>query len=447
MQIKFLGAAGMVTGSSYLLQDDSTKILIDLGMFQGKFEEESLNASPLAFDASELSGVILTHAHLDHCGRLPILMQNGFHGKLYMNAPTEDLISITLTDAVKVAKHDEKYAEPLYSSYDVEDLLGLIEIVDYHNKFKIGSFEVEMFDAGHILGSTSLLITHTPSGKVVLFSGDLGCTPQNIVKPTEYIPHADYVIMESTYGGRVHPSEDPSIVLQSEINAVEDNGGVLMIPAFSLERTQELLHRIDHLKSDKKLLPMTPVFLDSPMGIKATVVYRDYPNLFNKEMHSHVDGDDPFIFPGLSMTIGHKESMSIGRTYGAKVIIAGSGMMSGGRILGHVKKYISSPQNRLLIVGYQGEGTLGREIQEGAQRIVIDTEEVEVNATITEATSMSAHADEPRLLNWLSKIEGVQKLFLTHGDNPAREALKTSIESKYKIPFIKMPVLNEEVQL
>jgi metallo-beta-lactamase family protein len=308
MKIKFLGAAGTVTGSSYVLTSGSGhSILIDLGSFQGTDEIERLNYKRYEFDCSKLIGAILTHAHLDHCGRLPILFNKGFNGSIWMTAATRDLTEISLMDSAKIAQLDHKNGkEVLYDKDQAQVAIDRTIIADYHTPFEVGDFTVTMKDAGHILGSTSLeLVDRFPDSdiKKVVFSGDLGNSPEDLVPETEFIETADVVIMESTYGDKYHDNKEPADIVQSEINTIEKTGGTLLIPAFSLERTQELLHIIMHLKKEGKVRQETPVFLDSPMAEKATYVYMDYPDMLNKHIQEDLKTNaGAFNFPGLDIT-------------------------------------------------------------------------------------------------------------------------------------------------
>ncbi len=442
MKIKFLGAAGMVTGSSYLLTNDKNEsILIDCGMFQGGEETSKLNWLKPEFDPTKIKAVLLTHAHLDHCGRLPILIKMGLTAPVYMTHATRELIEITLEDTVKISSEQNK-GEPLYTELDVSKLLSLSKIIAYHEVLKIGEFDIEYFDAGHILGSASIRVKDNSSGKVIAFSGDLGNSPEPLVKPTEYIEAADIALMESTYGGRVHSKENPLDILQKEINTIESFNSALLIPSFSIERAQTLLHMIDHLKKEKKVKDTTPVYLDSPMAIKTTYTYESYPGLFSNELFDHAKKDDPFDFPGLTMVAKAKESQRIWQTKGPKVIIAGSGMMNGGRIVNHCVNYLPLPTTRLLFVGYQAEGTMGRDILSGARSVRIQKQNIPVNAKVREITSISSHADEPGLLKWISKVQGVKTVFLVHGEDEGRNALKPKIQN---VSNVYLPVLNEEI--
>lgn len=446
MKIKFLGASGTVTGSSYVLTSGGgTSILIDLGMFQGPPEIDKLNYLPFDYDISTLSGVILTHAHLDHCGRMPILVKNGFRGNIYMTPATADLTELSLFDSAKIAKEDK--SQILYTTADVINLVKQFVTIDYHKEIHIGDFILTFKDAGHILGSASLEIIDknaTSEFKKVVFSGDLGNTPSLLEKETEFIDSSDIVVMETTYGDRLHPNENPVLALQTEINAVETNGGTLLIPSFSLDRTQELLHIMVHLKKENKIKNETAIILDSPMAEKATKIYVDYPKLFNSHVQSDYKIGQLFDFPGLEVTTNWKQSQALHIRQEPKVIIAGSGMMTGGRIVGHAEYYLKNPSTRLMIVGYQAEGSLGRKLLEGEKNVLINGINVEVKGTVHNTQAMSSHADQEQLLKWFKNINGVKKLFLTHGDNSSREAFSKKVKKELEISDITLPNQNQE---
>lgn len=448
MKIKFLGAAGTVTGSSYVLTSGSGQsLLVDLGMFQGPSEIDKLNYDPYDYDARKLVGAVLTHAHLDHCGRLPIITSMGYKGDIFMTPPTRELTELSLFDSAKIAKDDGK--QVLYDSNLVMQTIVNFKTVDYHVPTQIGDFTVNFRDAGHILGSASLEITdRDPNSefKKIVFSGDLGNSPEPLEQATELLDKADAVVMESTYGDKLHPKGDPSEVLKSEINEIEMTGGVLLIPSFSLDRAQELLHMIMHLKKEGKIMPQTPVFMDSPMAQKATVVYVNYPKLFNQHIQHDLKIGGIFDFQGLNVIEGRAGSEGLHSIPGPKVIIAGSGMMTGGRIVGHAAHYLPISTTRLLIVGYQGEGTLGRELLEGAKEVFVDRTKVEVNGIVSSIQTMSSHADQSQLLTWLKHIKGVQKVFLTHGEDPSRQVLSQKISQELGITDVVLPSMSQEIE-
>jgi metallo-beta-lactamase family protein len=450
MKIKFLGAAsGIVTGSSYVLTSGSgTSILIDLGMFQGVEKIEALNYEPFDCDGHSLAGVVLTHAHLDHCGRLPIILPLGFSGEIWTTPATRDLAELSLFDTAKIALQDDKPV--LFNKELVEETVNRFHTVEYHTPFTIGDFTITMRDAGHILGSASLEIVDShPNSAIskIVFSGDLGNSPEELARATETFSQADAVVMESTYGDRLHPSGDPRTAIQSEINTIETTGGTLLIPAFSLERTQEILHIIKHLKLSGTIAATTPIYLDSPMGKKATNIYARYPTLFNTHIQSEWSTGSPFTFPNL-VVIEHREQTEALMTQsGPQVIIAGSGMMTGGKILSHAAHFLPIPTTRLLLVGYQGEETLGRTLLEGSKNITIDKRNVPVAATITDMPFLSSHADQSQLISWLKNIQSVQKLIITHGEDAPRAALAQKVSADLGITDITLPVLHQEVIL
>lgn len=437
MEITFLGASGTVTGSSYLLTNKKKEnILIDCGMFQGIEGEDTLNSQPFPFSTIALEGVFVTHAHLDHCGRLPLLIKSGFNGKIYTTQATKDIMEISLMDAASIQEEEGKEEKKpiLYTKEDVLELIKKVEIVQYDNSIQLGTYTITFRNAGHILGSASIEISS--DSHTIIFSGDLGNSPERLIQPTEQIKKADTVIMESTYGNTTHSQENAHDTLLKEITAIENSGGVLLIPAFSIERTQEILHILSHLFEEKKISSDMPVFLDSPMAISVTEVFKKYTRLYSTEL-SH--DKNPFNFPSLVCTPTTKESKAILDAYSPKIIIAGSGMMSGGRILHHLHNYLASPTTRVLIVGYQAVGTLGRILEEGAKNVHIYHDEIEVKATITKMEAFSSHADQPILLSWLKNIQNVEKVFLVHGEDKQRNQLSTAIKEQLHISQVFLP--------
>lgn len=447
MKLKFLGAAGTVTGSSYILTaNDGQSILIDLGMFQGTPDIEELNYLPYDYDLSQVSHALVTHAHLDHVGRLPILISHGFTGQIYMTPATSELAYLTLSDSAKIAAYDDKQA--LYDQALVDSTFERIVTKDYHQSFACGNFDITFYNAGHLLGAASIHIRDRSSGSPgssIIFSGDLGQPPEELLLDSQVPPSAGAVVIESTYGDRLHPALDPLDELQAQINAVEDGQSTLLIPAFSLEKTQELLHLIKHLKKSDRINHDTTVFMDGPMAIKTTQIYRQYPQLLNRQVQSELVKGDPFDFPGLVVTKSFRHSKKIRRHSGAKVIIAGAGMMTGGRIVSHAAAYLSNPLNRIYFVGYQAEETPGRAILEGSSLVALGDNEVEIAATVASTGAMSAHADQKQLLNWLGGISGVSKVFITHGEDHSRAALAEKIHQQLHISDISLPGMNQEV--
>jgi metallo-beta-lactamase family protein len=449
MKIKFLGAAGTVTGSSYVLTSGSGEsILIDLGMFQGLPELEKSNYEPFNYDVSLLTAAVLTHAHLDHSGRLPILMSHGFKGNIWMTPPTRDLTEISLYDTAKIEKEDRR--QVLFDHNLAVQTVLKFETVDYRIPKQIGDFTVTFRDAGHILGSASLEITDgSPDSEIkkIVFSGDLGNTPEDLEQETELIDSADAVVMESTYGDRLHSKSNPVEIVQSEINTIENSGGALLIPTFSLDRTQELLHMIMHLKKKGKIKNETPVYMDSPMAEKATRVYVNYPKDFNQHIQNDLKIGDIFDFPGLKVIEHGGDSAALHQIPGAKVIIAGSGMMTGGRVRAHAVYYLPMESTRLLIVGYQAEGTLGRQLLEGNKNPNIDGINVNVKAVVSETQAMSSHADQNQLMAWLKHIKNVKKVIITHGEDIPRKILSQKISEELGVKDIALPVLDQEISI
>ena len=449
MKIKFLGAAGTVTGSSYILTSGGgTSILIDLGMFQGPAEIDKLNYEPYDYDTSTLAGAVLTHAHLDHCGRLPIIMKGGFKGNIYMTPPTRDLTELSLLDSAKIAKEDK--SKILYTTADVLGLIKQFVTVEYHKEIHIGDFIVTFYDAGHILGSASLeIVDKNPDSDIrkIIFSADIGNYPAYLEDATEFIKSGDAVVIETTYGDRLHPAESPLEALLSEINAVEINGGTLLIPSFSLDRAQELLHMILHFKKEGKIQKETPVILDSPMAEKATKIYVDYPKYFNPHIEAEYKLGEMFDFPRLEVTKDWRQSQAIHARPEPKVIIAGAGMMTGGRIVGHAMHYLPIASTRLMIVGYQAEGSLGRELLNGSAEVIIKGVKTEVKASVNDTQGLSSHADQGQLMKWLKAIKGVKKVILTHGDDHSRIGFKEKVDQELGIKDIVLPKLGEVIEI
>ena len=436
MKLTFLGAAKEVTGSCYLLEAAKTKILVDCGMWQGEKFTEDRNYNPFPFPAQEINYVILTHAHLDHCGRIPKLYKDGFNGKILATHATVDFAQLMLKDSAHVIKEEAELGgyPPLYAEADAKACSPLFHGYEYHEKIKLTeNIEVCFFDAGHILGSA--IVTINAEGKKIVFSGDLGNPPVPILKNTEFVSSADYVIMESTYGGIVHEDYREKVLkLSSAIYETATLKGTLMIPAFALERTQELLYELNKLVENKNIPPL-PIFLDSPLGIEATKIFQQYKNLFNPETLERIKkGDDIFSFPGLQLTRTSMESKMINETPGPKIVIAGSGMCQGGRIRFHLERYLPDFKSQLLIIGYQVAGSLGRQLLEKKNKIYLHGKEIFVKAKVRAIGAYSAHADQPKLLNWASHFTNFPKtIFITHGEVSHSQALAENIERKLQL--------------
>lgn len=431
----------MVTGSCYFLQGNSGSLVVDMGMFQGLNSRE-LNVKWPEIEVSGLHGVFVTHAHLDHGGRLPLLVKMGYKGKVYMTAATRDLVELSLHDTVKINKESNR--DILFNEKDVEQLLSQVELMEIGEVKSLGEFKVSFLRAGHILGAVSVLVE--AKGKRIVFSGDLGTGESPLIKPPEPPEVADVVVLESTYGDRLHEDEDAETILIEEIKKISESNGVLLLPAFSIQRSQRVLHLLDHIQRKGGLVGGMKVYFDSPMAIEATKIFGKYRQYYGGEMKNHAKKDDPFDFPGLVVTRNAWEKKIIRKDKGAKIIVAGSGMMSGGRMMGHAKEYLPKKNTRLLIVGYQAAGTLGRQIVNGDKLINIDGVDVDVRAGIRQIHSMSAHADQEQLLLWLSKIKGVKKVILTHGEDEPRQVLGEMVKKRFKLE-IEVPLLDEEVKV
>jgi metallo-beta-lactamase family protein len=434
MKLTFCGAAEEVTGSSYLLEADGKKVLVDCGLHQGTHYAEERNFEPFPFDPKSLAAVFVTHAHIDHIGRLPKLVKDGFRGKVFSTPPTRDFAELLLLDSEHLLAKDaqERGLEPLYDAEDVKHLMRLWHETEYHQKISVGDVHGELWNAGHILGSA--IVRLEAEGKSVVFTGDLGNYPPSIIQTTEFVPKADYVLIDTTYGDRVHEgvAQREEQLGKAVVDAVR-LGGVVMIPAFAMERTQDLLYYFNDLVA-KRHIPRVPVFIDSPLAIKLTAVYKKYENYFERGAASRVrSGDDIFNFPGLHLTLSKEQSKEINQVAGPKIIIAGSGMSNGGRILHHEKRYLPDPKSTIIFVGYQAVGTLGRQILEGADTIRILQDDVPVRCERKELTGYSAHADQPRLLNWLSKVQGIKKVFAIHGEPQSSHAFADKVRTELRL--------------
>lgn len=436
----------MVTGSCYFLTGERTGLLVDFGMFQGKAEETGINSIKPDMDFDKLTAVLLTHAHLDHCGRLPLLLRYGFRGPVFMTEATKALVELVLYDSAKIAKEEETKVV-LYTDEDVEKILKQVQTVEYDKPFTVGEFEVTYSDAGHILGSATVLVRENKTGKLVSFSGDLGNTPEPLLDPTHWVNKADVAVVESTYGDEIHEPRDEEEVLAEIVAEAEADKGTVIIPSFSLQRAQELLYIFDQLKKKGKMKVDTPVFLDSPMAIKATEIFRDFPKLYNRKLEIQVKTDDPFDFPSLVLCDTIEKSRQIKNLIGAKIIVAGSGMMNGGRVIHHVVSFLGDPTTQLIFVGYQADGTLGRKIKDGLEKVNIWGNEVTIKAKIKEIKSMSSHADQGQLLTWLGKMEGLSHVILTHGEELPRLVLSEKIRQELPGVKIDLPIMQDEIEI
>jgi len=452
MKLSFYGAAKIVTGSNYLLEIGNKKILIDCGLFQGRKKIEEKNYEPFPYQAKDIDFVLITHAHLDHTGRLPKLFNSGFKGKLFATAPTIDFMGFMLEDSQKIL-HQKAIRRGLSLNWDnqkIKDLMNRFEAVGYREDVDLGSnIKFRFREAGHVLGSASIELE--AEGLKIVFSGDLGYPDAPIINDPANIENADYLIVESTYGDRIHDIRgNIKDSLEEIIERTINRGGVLMIPSFALERTQRLLYHFNDLVENKKI-PSIPIFVDSPLAIKLTEIYRKYPEYYDKDAYRlFSSGDDIFNFPGLELTLTTNRSKRINEVLGPKIIIAGSGMSQGGRIIHHELRYLSDPKNTLLFVTYQAEGTLGRKIFNGAKNIRILRKNVEVNAEIARVDGYSSHADQKSLLKWISGISEkspkLKKIFVCHGEEKASEVLSNKIFNDLSLNSV-IPELGQSITL
>jgi len=447
MKLTFCGGVKSVTGANYLLENDNTKFLVECGLYQGeKFCEEE-NYNPFLYNPEEIRAVFITHAHLDHIGRLPQLVRQGFRGKIYSTRPTKDLALFILLDAAHLfLEHKEK--PPLYFEEDIFKTMELWETVDYHSPLEIEGVSFEFISAGHILGSASLIVSW--GDKKIVFSGDLGNVFSPFIAPKEIPPFANYVVLESTYGDRKHQNiKNRQEVLLKYIQNVLDNKSVLLIPAFALERTQELIFDLNYLV-EHILKTKIKVFVDSPLAFKIFEVFRKYslnPLYFKKEViEIQKEGDNIFDFKGLRIISSWEESQEIFKTPPPKVIISAAGMSNGGRILLHEIEYLGDPKNILLIVGYQVPNSLGEKILRGEKIVTILEKRVNVRAKVDFFDGYSAHADLEELINWLSGIGGIQKVFVVQGETKASLNLIDNIQNKLNL-YAFLPSLGESVVL
>ena len=417
--ISFYGGVGSVTGANFLLETEETNVLVDCGLVQGDRFAMATNCETFAYVAEDIDTLLVTHAHADHIGRIPKLMRDGFKGVIYSTPPTKDLADVMLRDAYKVMVYEsERYGSPrCFEESDIDTALACWKVFPLHHPFQIkGDIDVNFTDAGHILGSS--MITLSRKGKKFLFTGDIGNVPQPLLNPPEIVEGYDYLLMESVYGDRMHEEvKERSSLLQRYIEDTIKKQGTLIIPAFSLERTQGMLFEINNFFEQGIISPI-PVFLDSPLAIKVTEIYQGYTEYLKDSVQEQIKGgDDIFDFPKLSFTRTMQDSREIEKVHGAKIIIAGSGMSHGGRILEHEKTYLEDPKTTLLLVGYQAVGSLGRLLGDGAKKVKILDTEVKVRAKIAQIRGYSGHADRDQLVDFVSKgASNVKQVFVCMGE-------------------------------
>ena len=417
-KITFCGGAGTVTGANFLLEADGKKILVDCGLTQGIKLADDVNWAPFVYNPAEIDFLFVTHSHIDHIGRIPKLINEGFRGKIYSTPPTKAIALPMLEDTMQIlSKSGEFDLDKIYTPENVKLALSLWSGVSYHEKITITpNLEVSFLDAGHILGSAMAEFIY--NGKKILFTGDLGNSPSMLLPDTEKVVDADYLIMESAYGDRNHEARGDRRKFLEQV--IEDNykrKGTLIIPTFSLERSQELLFELNELVENKRI-PVMPIFLDSPLAIRLTEVFKQNKDYFNENAQKALSGDHHlFDFPGLHSTLRSEESKMINTIPGPKIVIAGSGMSSGGRIVHHERHYLPDPNNTLLLIGYQSLGTPGRLIQEGLKTVRISGEYVNIKAHVVTISGYSGHKDSDGLLNFVENTqETVKKVFAVMGE-------------------------------
>ncbi|MHC4750817.1 MAG: MBL fold metallo-hydrolase RNA specificity domain-containing protein [Planctomycetota bacterium] len=465
IKLQFLGAAQNVTGSRHLLEADGTRILVDCGLYQER-QFQARNWEPFTVPPSSIDAVLLTHAHLDHCGLLPKLVKDGFKGKIYCTAATAEIVRIILLDSAHLQEEDARFklkrhkregrkgrfpVVPLYTTADAEACFPQFSPVKYKKSVQISSgIEATFCDAGHVLGSSIIKVKVSQDGqdRTVLFSGDVGRQHRPIVRDPVLVDEADYILVESTYGDRVHQGpEDTKKMIAEVINSTKKAGGNIIVPSFALERSQEVLYYINELLLENAIPPLT-VFLDSPMAARITKVFQRHREMFDEEMTEFVENhESPFNFPGLKIVGTTEESKAIKHIKGTIMVIAGSGMCTGGRVKHHLVNNITKPENTIMFVGYQAVGTLGRRIVNGEKEVRILGQNYPVNAKVVRINGFSAHADKDELLKWLSGLKRPpKKLFVVHGESESAHHFGDYISQKtgWKVA---VPAYQDEIVL
>ena len=446
MRISFFGAARTTTGSMHMIETDSNRILLDCGFYQGHRDEAFQRNSNLPFDPKTLDTAILSHAHIDHSGNLPTLVKNGYAGKINCTSATRDLVTLMLRDSARIQEQDAEYlnqkksrknlppVKPLYTVEDAERALPRLVGYGYEEWYRVnGNVRVMMMDAGHILGSAITILEIVENGRTVRlgFSGDLGRPQTLLLRDPEIARDLDYLIIESTYGNREHGMlKDSQDELVNTVRETIARGGKVIIPSFAVERTQEIVYTL-HLKTETGELPRVPVYVDSPLAIDATDVFRLHAECFNDDIREHMlQHDDPFGFHGLHYTRSVDESKKINTLPEPCIIISANGMCEAGRILHHLKNNLEDKRNTILFVGYQAENTLGRRIVDGARKVRIFGDEYAVNAQVAMANGFSAHADHSELIDWVNQVKANLKgVFVVHGEPEASQAFATDLRT------------------
>ena len=422
LKVYFYGGAGGVTGSNFLVEtvgeEKQTRVLFDCGLYQGGKMLDPQNLEKFPYDPASIDALILSHPHLDHTGRIPKLVKDGFRGRIISSHPARELAEAMMNDSMGVLEKQARSEgrDPLYSKEDVAQAMTLWESYKYHEDFSVGAFKFQLKDAGHVLGSSIVELSY--GSKKFAYTGDLGNTPSPLLPDTEFVTDAHYIMIESVYGDRNHEhrSERKSM-LEDVIEETINKKGVLMIPAFSLERTQELLYELKEMTENGRI-PRVPIFLDSPLAIQVTAIYQKYAAYYKDEVWQKLHlGEDLFSFQGLVPTLTTDESKAIRTVPAPKIIIAGSGMSNGGRIVHHEEFYLPDPKNTLLLMGYQAPGTLGRIIQDGATTVTIHGQQIPIRARVTTISGYSAHKDSDSLLDFIHRgADTLERVFVVLGE-------------------------------
>ncbi len=451
LKLTFAGGTGWVTGANFLLERPGFRLLVDCGLIQGEHLAERDNWVPFPYDPASIDCLIITHAHEDHIGRIPKLVYEGFKGKIISTAATRDLTAVMLEDTAHILSGAHNAAElglnKMYSPQILEKVKSMWETHEYHEEFVLGGdLYVNFKDAGHILGSCMAEITY--NGSKIVFTGDLGNSPSPLLNDTESIEGVKYLVMESVYGDRNHEQRaEREENLKKILLETYQKKSTLMVPIFSLERTQEFLYELNNFVESKQI-PQMKIFLDSPLAIKITNVFRNHLNLFKETVRMQItQGDNIFQFPGLRETEVTQDSINILKVHGPKIILAGSGMSTGGRILHHEKNYLSDPNAILLLTGYQVPGTLGRILQEGRHEVIILNERVKVKAKVVMIQGYSGHKDSFHLVKFVETgKDTLQKVFTVMGETSSAMFLAQKIHDNLGITAI-APEINQSVEL